>query len=52
MRPKTQNFEDLVKQYKQELLTDEKKMSQIEMRLENRNTGKEPSKPKRFSIYD
>jgi len=52
MRPKTKNFEDLVKQYKEELLTDENELSQIEVRLENRKTRKEPAKPKRFSIYD
>ncbi|ASK63655.1 FbpB family small basic protein [Virgibacillus phasianinus] len=52
MRPKTRNFEDLVKQYKQELLTDEKKLSQIEMRLENKQTQKEQKKPRRFSFYD
>ncbi|ASN05927.1 FbpB family small basic protein [Virgibacillus necropolis] len=52
MRPKTQNFEDLVKQYKQELLSDEKELSQIEIRLENKQTKKEQKKPRRFSFYD
>ncbi|WP_404452431.1 FbpB family small basic protein [Virgibacillus necropolis] len=52
MRPKTRNFEDLVNQYKQELLTDEKKLSQIEMRIENKQTKKEQKKPRRFSFYD
>lgn len=52
MRPKTRNFEDLVSQYKQELLSDEKKLSQIEMRLEDKQTKKEHKKPRRFSFYD
>ncbi|GAA0446819.1 MAG: FbpB family small basic protein [Bacillota bacterium] len=34
MRPKTLNFEQLVKQNKQELLDDKKSISQIETRLE------------------
>ncbi|MFD2762001.1 FbpB family small basic protein [Lentibacillus juripiscarius] len=36
MRPKYQNFEDLVKQNKQELLEDDKKIRQIEYRLDER----------------
>lgn len=52
MRPKTQNFEELVNQYREELLTDEKKLSQIETRLENKQTKKEEKKPRRFSFYD
>ncbi|MEW9677493.1 FbpB family small basic protein [Lentibacillus sp. L22] len=36
MRPKTQNFEQLVSQNKQELLQDEKRLDQIELRLEKK----------------
>ncbi|GAB3793041.1 FbpB family small basic protein [Virgibacillus kimchii] len=36
MRPKSLNFEQLVQQNKQELLKDEKSISNIEMRLEKR----------------
>ncbi|WP_164217895.1 FbpB family small basic protein [Virgibacillus sp. YIM 98842] len=36
MRPKTLNFEQLVQQNKQELMRDEKSISNIEMRLEKR----------------
>jgi len=36
MRPKTLNFEQLVKQNKQELLNDEERITQIEVRLEKR----------------
>ncbi|MEC5426038.1 FbpB family small basic protein [Virgibacillus sp. C22-A2] len=36
MRPKTLNFEQLVSQNKQELLEDEKIMSQIELRIEKK----------------
>ncbi|MFZ3579671.1 FbpB family small basic protein [Virgibacillus sp. DJP39] len=52
MRPKTQNFEELVRQYKEELLSDEKELSQIELRLENKQSKKEEKKPRRFSFYD
>ncbi|AIF43919.1 FbpB family small basic protein [Virgibacillus sp. SK37] len=34
MRPKTLNFEQLVKENKQELLRNEKEVMQLEMRLE------------------
>ncbi|WP_156290494.1 FbpB family small basic protein [Oceanobacillus salinisoli] len=37
MRPKTLNFEQLVKQNKQELLDDERSIQQIEMRLEKKH---------------
>ena len=36
MRPKTLNFEQLVQQNKQELMRDEKSISNIEMRVEKR----------------
>lgn len=36
MRPKTQSFEKLYQQYKQELLEDKKSLKQIELRLENK----------------
>lgn len=36
MRPKMLNFEQLVKQNKQELLNDEERITQIEARLEKR----------------
>ncbi|OZU90485.1 FbpB family small basic protein [Virgibacillus indicus] len=38
MRPKTLNFDQLVNQNKQELLMDEEKVSQIEIRLEKKQT--------------
>ncbi|RDW17986.1 FbpB family small basic protein [Oceanobacillus chungangensis] len=37
MRPRALNFEQLVKQNKQELLDDEKKIRQIELRLEKKH---------------
>ncbi|WP_085992534.1 FbpB family small basic protein [Oceanobacillus senegalensis] len=37
MRPKTLNFEQLVKQNKQELLKDEMSIKQIELRLEKKH---------------
>lgn len=36
MRPKTLNFEQLVKQNRQELLNDEESITQIEIRLERK----------------
>lgn len=36
MRPKTLTFEQLVNENRQELLEDEKKISQIELRLEKK----------------
>ena len=36
MRPKTLNFEQLVDENRQELLEDEKRVSQIEIRLEKK----------------
>lgn len=38
MRPKTLSFEQLVNENRQELLEDEKRISQIEMRLEKKHT--------------
>ncbi|RDW18406.1 FbpB family small basic protein [Oceanobacillus arenosus] len=37
MRPRALNFDQLVKQNKQELLEDEKKITQIELRLEKKH---------------
>ncbi|RKQ37330.1 FbpB family small basic protein [Oceanobacillus halophilus] len=37
MRPKSLNFEQLVKQNKQELLDDESSINQIELRLEKKH---------------
>ncbi|RLL45173.1 FbpB family small basic protein [Oceanobacillus piezotolerans] len=37
MRPKTLNYEQLVKQNKQELMEDETSIRQIEMRLEKKH---------------
>ena len=37
MRPKKLNFEQLVKQNKQELLRDEDSINQIELRIEKRH---------------
>ncbi|GAB3068391.1 FbpB family small basic protein [Virgibacillus ainsalahensis] len=36
MRPKSLNFEQLVQQNKQELLDDEKRINQIELRLKKK----------------
>ncbi|MFC4024265.1 FbpB family small basic protein [Oceanobacillus longus] len=36
MRPKSLNFEQLVKQNRQELLNDEESITQIELRLEKK----------------
>ncbi|MFC4556933.1 FbpB family small basic protein [Virgibacillus kekensis] len=38
MRPKHQNFEELVKKNKQELLADENELKEIELRLEKKQT--------------
>lgn len=46
MRRKTLNFEQLVNQNRQELLEDEKKITQIEMRLEKKKTDLTNSKQK------
>ncbi|MFD1849213.1 FbpB family small basic protein [Oceanobacillus bengalensis] len=37
MRPKSLNFEQLVKENKQELLNDENRIKQIELRLEKKH---------------
>lgn len=50
MRPKTLNFEQLVNQNKQELLSDEQRISQIEMRLEKKQTDLVMKKRKGISI--
>lgn len=39
MRAKFQNFEDLVKQNKQELLEDEEELKQLELRLDKKQTA-------------
>ncbi|MBM7598762.1 hypothetical protein JOC34_001119 [Virgibacillus halotolerans] len=39
MRPKTLTFEQLVNENRQELLEDEKKISQIEMRLDKKRAA-------------
>ncbi|WP_084157550.1 FbpB family small basic protein [Oceanobacillus manasiensis] len=46
MRPKTLNFEQLFQQNKQELLDDEREISQIELRLEKRQSDKVLQKKK------
>lgn len=38
MRPKSLNFEQLVQQNKRELLEDEKSLSQLEMRLDKKQS--------------
>ncbi|AVQ98883.1 FbpB family small basic protein [Oceanobacillus sp. M65] len=38
MRPKTLNFEQLFQQNKQELMEDKRELSQIEVRLEKRQS--------------
>ncbi|WP_083838367.1 FbpB family small basic protein [Lentibacillus jeotgali] len=49
MRPKHQNFEDLVKQNKQELLEDEQKIKQIEQRLDKKAADRNIDKMNQFS---
>ncbi|WP_164669204.1 FbpB family small basic protein [Virgibacillus doumboii] len=39
MRPKYQNFEELVKQNKQELLEDEDRLKQLELRLDKKQSA-------------
>jgi hypothetical protein len=46
MRPKTLTFEQLVNENRQELLEDEKRISQIEIRLEKKQTALTDSKRK------
>ncbi|PAV28784.1 FbpB family small basic protein [Virgibacillus profundi] len=50
MRPKTMNFEQLVNQNKQDLLNDEVRISQIEMRLEKKQAELALQKRKELSI--
>ncbi|TFJ94487.1 FbpB family small basic protein [Lentibacillus salicampi] len=49
MRPKYQNFEELVKQNKQELLEDEQKIKQIEQRLDKKATKQKTDKINQLS---
>ncbi|ASN06468.1 FbpB family small basic protein [Virgibacillus necropolis] len=50
MRPKILNFEELVKKNRQELLDDEKKITQIEMRLEKKQTDLTSAKHKKLNL--
>lgn len=50
MRPKTLNFEQLVNQNRQELLEDEKRITQIEMRLERKQTELTDEKRKKLNL--
>ncbi|WP_404459107.1 FbpB family small basic protein [Oceanobacillus kapialis] len=57
MRPKTLNFEQLFQLNKQELMQDKKQLSQIEIRLEKRQSingalGKEPEQNKPFQAIN
>ncbi|MFD1361519.1 FbpB family small basic protein [Lentibacillus salinarum] len=49
MRPKYQNFEELVKQYEQELWEDEHKIKQIEQRLDKKVTSQQSKKMDQLS---
>lgn len=49
MRPKYQNFEELVKQNEQELWQDEHKIKQIEQRLDNKVTSQRSDKMDRLT---
>ncbi|HLR80160.1 MAG TPA: FbpB family small basic protein [Bacillota bacterium] len=49
MRPKYQNFEELVKQNKQELLADEQKIRQIEQRIDKKAARQISDKVDRIS---
>lgn len=49
MRPKTLNFEQLVNQNRQELLEDEKRITQIELRLEKKQTDLTSAKHNRLT---
>ncbi|GGB53453.1 FbpB family small basic protein [Virgibacillus dakarensis] len=49
MRPKSQTFEQLVKQNRQELLQDQKSINQIEMRLEKKQAKLVLAKQKALS---
>lgn len=51
MRPRLQTFEQLVNENKKELLQDEEKLSQIEIRLEKKQESKQKEKQqKRFTL--
>ncbi|HLR62289.1 MAG TPA: FbpB family small basic protein [Lentibacillus sp.] len=49
MKPRHQNFEDLVKQNKQELLEDEQKIKQIEQRLDKKAADRNADKVNQLS---
>lgn len=51
MRTKNQNFEELVKQNKQELLEDENMLKQIELRLEKKQSEKKTDIQDNFTSY-
>ena len=50
MRPKMFNFDQLVNENKQALLADEKKIDQIEMRLEQKQTELVSNKRKTLKL--
>ncbi|WP_249869937.1 FbpB family small basic protein [Oceanobacillus saliphilus] len=50
MRPKTLNFEQLVKQNRQELLNDEESITQIELRLEKKQEALAKKQRKELEI--
>jgi len=50
MRPKMFNFDQLVNENKQALLADEKKIDQIEMRLEQKQTELVSNKRKNLKL--
>lgn len=50
MRPKNLNFEQLVNQNREELLADEKRINQIEIRLEKKQTNLTSTKHKNANI--
>lgn len=50
LRPKTLNYEQLVNENRQELLDDEKKITQIEMRLEKKQTDLTKAKRNKLNL--
>lgn len=50
MRPRSLNFEQLVNQNRQELLEDEKRISQIEIRLEKKQAELTTAKRKKLDL--
>lgn len=50
MRPKSLNFEQLVNQNRQELLEDEKRITQIEKNLEKKQTDLTSAKQKKLNL--